>query len=108
MRVNITKGFKIAIDGIHVIDVEPGEQDLHEQAANWAMKNGHGQAAKEAKAAEKAGTSLEKLSVKKLKALATEKGIELDANETKDDLIAKITVADSDADAEAEKAAGKG
>ena len=107
MRVNITKGFKIAIDGIHVIDVEPGEQDLHEQAANWAMKNGHGQAAK-GKAAEKAGTSLEKLSVKKLKALATEKGIELDANETKDDLIAKITVADSDAAGEAEKAAGNG
>jgi len=36
-RILVTKGFKFAVDGLHVIEVEPGEQDVSERCADVAV-----------------------------------------------------------------------
>ena len=36
-RILVTAGFKFAVDGLHVIEVEPGEQDVSERCAEVAV-----------------------------------------------------------------------
>lgn len=36
-RILVTEGFKFAVDGLHVIEVAPGEQDVSERCAEVAV-----------------------------------------------------------------------
>lgn len=36
-RILVTAGFKFAVDGLHVIEVAPGEQDVSERCAEVAV-----------------------------------------------------------------------
>lgn len=36
-RILVIEGFKFAVDGLHVIEVEPGEQDVSERCAEVAV-----------------------------------------------------------------------
>jgi hypothetical protein len=36
-RILVTAAFKFAVDGLHVIEVEPGEQDVSERCAEVAV-----------------------------------------------------------------------
>lgn len=36
-RILVTAAFKFAVDGLHVIDIEPGEQDVSERCAKVAV-----------------------------------------------------------------------
>lgn len=36
-RILVAAGFKFAVDGLHVIEVEPGEQDVSERCAEVAV-----------------------------------------------------------------------
>lgn len=36
-RILVTTGFKFAVDGLHVIEVAPGEQDVSERCAEVAV-----------------------------------------------------------------------
>ena len=38
-RILVTTGFKFAVDGLHVIEVEPGEQDVSERCAEVAVEH---------------------------------------------------------------------
>jgi hypothetical protein len=38
-RILVTAAFKFAVDGLHVIEVEPGEQDVSERCAEVAVEH---------------------------------------------------------------------